>query len=84
METAERLLTWWQRALRWAAWLTFLALAIWNSQSVYFGPLEWTALIAAIAISVWCMARPLGGPKVELSEPAHMLGPSCLEPIGLW
>jgi hypothetical protein len=32
------------------------------------------ALIAAIAISIWCMAKPLGGPKVELSEPAHLLG----------
>ena len=73
-ETAERLLTWWQRALRWVAWLTFLGLAVWNSQSVYFGPLEWLALIAAIAISIWCMAKPLGGPKVELSEPAHLLG----------
>ena len=56
------------------AWLTFLGLAVWNSQSVYFGPLEWLALIAAIAISIWCMAKPLGGPKVELSEPAHLLG----------
>lgn len=74
LETAERLLTWWQRALRWVAWLTFLALAIWNSQSVSFGPLEWMALIFAIAISGWCMARPLGGAKVELSEPAHLLG----------
>ena len=73
-ETAERLLTWWQRALRWIAWLTFLGLAVWNSQSVSFGPLEWMALIAAIAISIWCMAKPLGGPKVELSEPAHLLG----------
>jgi hypothetical protein len=73
-ETAERLLTWWQRALRWIAWLTFLGLAVWNSQSVSFGPLEWMALIAAIAISIWCVAKPLGGPKVELSEPAHLLG----------
>ena len=73
-ETAERLLTWWQRGLRWVAWLTFLGLAVWNSQSVYFGPLEWIALIAAIAISIWCMAKPMGGPKVELSEPAHLLG----------
>lgn len=73
-ETAERLLTWWQRALRWGAWLTFLGLAVWNSQSVYFSPLEWVALIAAIAISIWCMAKPLGGPKVELSEPTHLLG----------
>jgi hypothetical protein len=74
LETAERLLTWWQRALRWIAWLTFLGLAVANSQSVYFGPLEWVALIAAIAISIWCMAKPLGGPKVELSQPAHLLG----------
>lgn len=73
-QTAERSLTWWQRALRWATWLTFLALAVWNSQSVYFSPLEWVALIAAIAVSIWCLARPIGGPKVELSEPTHLLG----------
>jgi hypothetical protein len=60
--------------LRWIAWLTFLGLAVWNSQSVYFGGAEWMALIAAIAISIWCMAKPLGGPKVELSEPPHLLG----------
>lgn len=73
-DTAERLLTWWQRALRWIAWLTFLGLAVWNSQNVSFGPLEFLALFAAIGTSVWCMAKPLGGPKVELSEPAHLLG----------
>ena len=56
-ETAERRITWWQRALRWAAWLTFLGLAIWNSGSVYFSPMEWLALIAAIGISIWCMAK---------------------------
>ena len=56
------------------AWLTFLGLAIWNSQSVSFGPLEFVALFAAIAISVWCMAKPMGGPKVDLSEPTHLLG----------
>jgi len=74
-ETAERLLTWWQRALRWIAWLTFLGLAVWNSQSVSFGPREFLALFAAIGISVWCMAKPLGGPKVDLSGlAAHLLG----------
>ena len=54
-DTAERRITWWQRALRWVAWLTFLGLAIWNSGSVYFSPMEWLALIAAIGISIWCM-----------------------------
>jgi len=73
-ETAERLPTWWQRALRWAAWLSFLGLAIANSQRASFSPVEWLALIAAIAISIWCMAQPLGGPKVELTEPGHLLG----------
>jgi hypothetical protein len=73
-DTVERRITWWQRALRWVAWLTFLGLAVYNTQSVYFSPLEWLALIAAIAISIWCMAKPLGGPKVELSEPRHQLG----------
>jgi hypothetical protein len=73
-DTAERRITWWQRALRWVAWLTFLGLAIWKSGSVYFSPIEWLALIAAIGISIWCMARPLGGPKYELREPTHLLG----------
>ena len=73
-DTVERRLTWWQRALRWVAWLTFLGLAAYNTQSVYFSPLEWLALIAAIGISIWCMAKPLGGPKYELSEPTHLLG----------
>jgi hypothetical protein len=41
-----------------------------NSQTVYSGPAERMALIVAIAIGIWCM----GGPKVELSEPAHLLG----------
>jgi hypothetical protein len=73
-DTVERRITWWQRALRWVAWLTFLGLAVYNTQSVYFSPLEWLALIAAIGISIWCMAKPLGGPKVELSEPGHLIG----------
>jgi hypothetical protein len=73
-DTVERRITWWQRALRWVAWLTFLGLAVYNTQSVYFSPLEWLALIAAIGISIWCMAKPLGGPKYELTEPTHLLG----------
>lgn len=64
----------WQRRLRWVAWLTFLGLAVYNSQSVYFSAPEWLALIAAIGISIWCMAKPLGGPKYELREPNHLLG----------
>lgn len=73
-ETAERRPAGWQRALRWAAWLTFLGLAIWNSQNVSFGGLEFLALAVAIGVSIFCVAKPLGGPKVDLSEPAHMLG----------
>jgi hypothetical protein len=56
------------------AWLTFLGLAVYNSQSVYFSGKEWLALIAAIGISIWCMAKPLGGPRYELRDPAHLLG----------
>jgi hypothetical protein len=73
-DTVERRITWWQRALRWVAWLTFLCLAVYNTQSVYFSPLEWVALIAALGISIWCMAKPLGEPKYELTEPTHLLG----------
>jgi hypothetical protein len=60
--------------LRWIAWLTFLGLAFYNSQSVYLSGREWLALIAAIGISIWCMAKPLGGRKYELREPTHLLG----------
>jgi hypothetical protein len=73
-ETGERRVAGWQRALRWVAWLAFLGLAIWNSQNVSFSGLEFVALAAAIGISIFCMAKPLGGPKVDLSEPAHLLG----------
>lgn len=73
-ETAERRPAGWQRALRWVSWLTFLGLAIRNSQSVSFGGLEFLALAVAIGVSIFCVAKPLGGPKVDLSEPAHMLG----------
>jgi hypothetical protein len=54
--------------------LAFLGLAVFNSQSVYFSGREWVALIAAVGISIWCMAKPLGGPKYELLEPTHLLG----------
>lgn len=64
----------WQRAVRWVLWLTFLGLAIWQSQNVGFSGVEWAALVAALAFSVWCMARPLGGPKVEFTETSHLLG----------
>ena len=74
LETGERRPAGWQRALRWVAWLAFLGLAIWKSQTVSFGGLEFLALALAIGISIFCVAKPLGGPKVDLSEPAHMLG----------
>jgi hypothetical protein len=73
-ETSERRLTGWQRAVRWVLWLMFLGVAVWKSQSVYFSGLEWLALAAAIGFSIWCMAGPLGGPKVELTKPEHLLG----------
>jgi hypothetical protein len=44
------------------------------SQSVYVSAPEWLALIAAIGISIWCMAKPLGGPNYELRESTHLLG----------
>jgi hypothetical protein len=56
------------------AWLTFLGLAIWKSQSVSFSGVEFLALAVAIGISIFCMAKPLGGPKVDLSDPAHLFG----------
>lgn len=73
-QTAERRLAGWQRAVRWVLWLTFLGLAIWKSQKVGFGALEFAALAAAVGFSIWCMAKPLGGPKVALTETSHLLG----------
>jgi hypothetical protein len=34
---------------------------VWKSQSVAFSGVEWIALAAAVGISIWCMAKPLGG-----------------------
>lgn len=64
----------WQGALRWVAWLAFLGLAIWNSQRVSFSGLEFVRPRRGIGISIFCMAKPVGGPEVDLSEPAHPLG----------
>jgi hypothetical protein len=65
-------------ALRWVAWLTFLGLAIRdavkNPGSVYFSPLEFVALAAAIGVSIWCVAKPLGPPKVEMTKPSAVRG----------
>jgi hypothetical protein len=64
----------WQRALRWLAWLAFVGLAIANSDRDSFGPVELLALAAAIGVSVWCLARPLGRPKVRLADVADVRG----------
>jgi hypothetical protein len=73
-DTGDQKVADWQRQLRWVAWLTFLGLAVYYSQSVYFSAPEWLALAAAIGISIWCLAKPLGGPKYELRKPSHLLG----------
>ncbi|ETW23849.1 hypothetical protein [Mycobacterium gastri] len=72
--TPARRVAGWQRVLRWSAWLTFLALAIANSDRDYFGPLELLALAGAIGISVWCLAKPLGRPVVAMDEAADVQG----------
>jgi len=41
---------------------------------VSFSGVEFAALAAAIGISIFCVAKPLGGAKVDMSEPAHLLG----------
>jgi hypothetical protein len=51
-QTAERRLAGWQRALRWVLWLTFLGVAVWQSQHVRFSGLEWVALISAVGFSI--------------------------------
>lgn len=69
-----RRLAGWQRALRCVAWLTFVGLAIAHSDRDSFGGVEFLALAAAIGVSIWCMAKPLGGPEVTLDEPADVRG----------
>lgn len=66
--------------LRWAAWLAFLGLAIWKSQSVSFSGLEFLALAVAIGISIFCVAKPLGGgsnPTVRFRCPQVPPGRHC-------
>ncbi|EUA11348.1 hypothetical protein I546_2815 [Mycobacterium kansasii 732] len=72
--TPARRVAGWQRALRWVAWLTFLGLAIAHSDREFFGPLELVALATAIGISVWCLAKPLGGPLVAMDVAADVHG----------
>ncbi|OBA82467.1 hypothetical protein A9W99_01870 [Mycobacterium sp. 1164966.3] len=72
--TPERRLASWQRALRWTAWLTFIGVAIAHSDRPSFGAVEFLALGIALAVSIWCMAKPLGGPKVDIAEPADVRG----------
>ncbi|PWN03873.1 hypothetical protein DJ010_07365 [Nocardioides silvaticus] len=72
--TAERRPSWYQRSLRWLAWLGFLAAAVLNSQQASFGAVELLLLAVAIGISIWCVASPLGGPKLDLTQPRHVLG----------
>lgn len=55
-------------------WLAFLGMAVHHSQTVRFSGAEWLLLAIAIGFGIWCMARPLGGPKVELTKPEHLLG----------
>lgn len=69
-----RRLAGWQRALRWAAWLTFVGLVIAHSDRDSFGALEFLALAVAIGVSVWCMAKPLGGPQATMDEPTDVRG----------
>jgi hypothetical protein len=54
-DTGDQKVADWQRQLRWVAWLTFLGLAVYNSQSLYFSAPEWLALAAAIGVSIWCL-----------------------------
>jgi hypothetical protein len=55
-------------------WLAFLGMAVYHSQTVRFSGAERLLLVIATGFSIWCMARPLGGPKVELTKPEHLLG----------
>ncbi|CAM2763026.1 hypothetical protein BST27_00480 [Mycobacterium intermedium] len=74
-KTVERRLAGWQRALRWGAWLTFLGVAIAHSDRPSFGGLEFLTLAVAIGVTIWCVAKPLGGPKVDIEKPSEVRGP---------
>jgi hypothetical protein len=65
----------WQRALRWVAWLTFIGLVIANSDRESFDPIDLLALAVAIGVSIWSLAKPLGGPRATIDGPADVLGP---------
>jgi hypothetical protein len=60
--------------LRWLAWLTFVGVAIAHSDRSSFGLLEFLALAVAIGVSIFCLAKPLGGPKVSIDEAADVRG----------
>lgn len=70
----EQRIAGWQRALRWVAWLTFLGIAAYHSDRPAFGGLEFLTLAIAIGVTVWCMAKPLGGPKVDIEQPSNARG----------
>jgi hypothetical protein len=72
--TSDRRVGSWQRALRWVAWLTFIGLAIANSDSASFGLIDGLALLVALGVSVWSLANPLGGRKATIEEPADVRG----------
>lgn len=73
-ETQKRRPSGLQRALRWITWLAFLGIAIWKSDSTSFGGLEFLALAVAVAITVWCLAKPMGPHKIDLTSPAQVRG----------
>lgn len=72
--TKERRPAGWQRALRWVAWLSFLGLAIANSDQASFGGVEFLALAVAIGVSIFSVARPMGPPDLQLTKAAHVIG----------
>ncbi|MCV7077014.1 hypothetical protein [Mycobacterium szulgai] len=47
-------------------------MAIAHSARESFGRVELFALAAAIGVSIWCMAKPLGAPKMEIGEPGEI------------
>lgn len=83
-ETAERRAAGWQRALRWVAWLTFLGLAIWNSQRVSFSGVDFAALTAAIGISIFCVANRSVARRSTYPSLHTGSGASCRGRTGRW
>lgn len=64
--------------------LTFIGVAIAHSDRQSFGAVEFLALGVALGVSIWCMARPLGGRKLRSTNRRMCALRSCRGRAGAW